>query len=425
MGQAGRPLNPLDPSASAAAKLGADLRAQRLERGLTLQALAAKIGYSPQHISSAELAKSPVSGPFVAACDRALGAGGQLIALMGAVVQEQAARRHAQSIARGGVPVGCATGSPIDAGEDVDPTNRRGLLGVSAAAALGGLGVATAAPAAARDTDPELPAHWTQLLSLLGRHDAMYGPRDVLDIVCHELRLIADHRQVARRQLRTELMCVESRWAQFAAWLSNDSGQVRSRNAWADHALQLAREADYRDMIAFIRLRQSQWAAQDVDARRAIALAEAALRVTGTSAQTRARGALRAAFGHALANDATACERHLAHGEDLMERADCLRVPPWVGRATIRSHVRPDEARCWLWMRPTKAIALYENVLRDWPRERVRDHGLHQARLAVACAQAGELDRAEAEGRKALATTRTTGSAGATRELKRLATALG
>jgi len=306
----------------------------------------------------------------------------------------------------------------------VDPTNRRGLLGVSATAALG-LGVAAGAPAAARDTDPELPAHWTQLLSLLGCHDAMYGPREVLDTVRHELRLIADHRQVARRKLQTELMCVESRWAQFAAWLSNDSGQVRSRNAWADHALQLAREADYRDMIAFIRLRQSQWAAQDVDARRAIALAEAALRVPGTSAQTRARCALRAAFGHALANDAAACERHLARGEDLMGRADCLRVPPWVGRATIRSHVRPDEARCWLWMRPSKAIALYENVLRDWPRERVRDHGLHQARLAVACAQAGELDRAEAEGRKALATTRTTGSAGATRELKRLATALG
>jgi hypothetical protein len=74
-------------------------------------------------------------------------------------------------------------------------------------------------------------------------------------------------------------MRVESRWAQFAAWLSNDSGQIRKRNEWADHALHLARDADYRDMIAFVHLRQSQWAAQDVNADRAIALAEAALRV--------------------------------------------------------------------------------------------------------------------------------------------------
>ena len=424
MGQAGRPAKPLDPDASHAARLGAELRARRKSRGLTLEAFAAVIGYSPQHVSEVERANASFSGAFVAACDRALGADGQLTSLFPPVVREQAVLRHQRSAARAGLPLGCAAGSHIDAGEDVDPTNRRGLLGAGAATALGGLGVIAAQPAAARDVDPDLPAHWTRLLSLLGRHDAMYGPRDVLDTVCHELRVIADHRRAARGELRTQLMRVESRWAQFAAWLSNDSGQVSKRNAWADHALHLARDADYRDMIAFVHLRQSQWAAQDVNAERAIALAEAALRVSGTSAQTRARCALRAAFGHALADDPTACQRQLAHGEDLMARADCLRVPPWVGRATIRSHVRPDEARCWLWMRPSKAIPLYENVLRDWPRERIRDHGLHQARLAVACARAGELDRAQVEGRKALATTRTTGSAGATRELKRLGAAL-
>jgi transcriptional regulator with XRE-family HTH domain len=41
---------------------------------LTLHELARRIGYSPQHISDAELAKNPVSEPFVAAVDRALGA---------------------------------------------------------------------------------------------------------------------------------------------------------------------------------------------------------------------------------------------------------------------------------------------------------------------------------------------------------------
>jgi hypothetical protein len=93
---------------------------------------------------------------------------------------------------------------------------------------------------------------------------------------------------------------------------------------------------------------------------------------------------------------------------------------PWVGRASIRSHVRPDEARCWLALQPRKAIGLYEHVLRNWPRHRLRDRGLHQARLAVACAATGELDRAEAERHKALTITRTTKSSGATRELRRL-----
>ena len=47
-----------------------------------------------------------------------------------------------------------------------------------------------------------------------------------------------------------------------------------------------------------------------------------------------------------------------------------------------------------------------------------------RARLAIACARAGELDRARAEGRKALAIARQTKSVTATRELKRLGTAL-
>jgi len=50
----------------------------------------------------------------------------------------------------------------------------------------------------------------------------------------------------------------------------------------------------------------------------------------------------------------------------------------------------------------------------------VREVGLHQARLALACAATGEHDRARAAGRKALAIARSTRSSVATRELKRL-----
>lgn len=67
---------------------------------------------------------------------------------------------------------------------------------------------------------------------------------------------------------------------------------------------------------------------------------------------------------------------------------------------------------------------MYEDALREWPRNRTRDGGLHQARLALACAAAGEHDRATAEGRKALAIARTTKSSVAARELRRLGAAL-
>jgi transcriptional regulator with XRE-family HTH domain len=107
----GRPPRRLDPDASQAARLGAEIRTRRQARGLTLEALAALIGFSPQHISEVELAKVPPSGPFVAACDEALEAGGTLTALLPSVVCEvfSIARRgigiigrHRQA-ARGGV----------------------------------------------------------------------------------------------------------------------------------------------------------------------------------------------------------------------------------------------------------------------------------------------------------------------------------
>jgi tetratricopeptide (TPR) repeat protein len=75
-------------------------------------------------------------------------------------------------------------------------------------------------------------------------------------------------------------------------------------------------------------------------------------------------------------------------------------------------------------MQPSKAIELYDKALRDWPRAEARGGGVHQARLALACAATGELDRAQAEGRRALAIARATNSVTAKRELKRLQAAL-
>jgi hypothetical protein len=58
------------------------------------------------------------------------------------------------------------------------------------------------------------------------------------------------------------------------------------------------------------------------------------------------------------------------------------------------------------------------------PCDEVRDRGLHRSRLALACAQAGELDRAKAEGTQAFVIAKQTGSVAATRELRRLGAVL-
>ena len=161
---------------------------------------------------------------FVGAADRALNARGALERLLPLVLQEREAKRQERAEARraaAGSSLRCnaATHSEV-AGDDKDvkPTNRRGLLGAGAAAALGVAGVA-AAPAAAHEVDPELPVHSMQLMRLLEDYDCAFGPRTVIDVVHHQQRQVALHRKVAHGELRTMLLRVEARWSNFASWL--------------------------------------------------------------------------------------------------------------------------------------------------------------------------------------------------------------
>jgi transcriptional regulator with XRE-family HTH domain len=402
----GRPPKPIPPDAPpAAAALGAELRRRRLERALTLTALGARAGCSPQHVSCLEHGSTGATTAMIASIDAALGADGALLNLVPAAIAERVLAADER-----------ATRRRYDE-DDVDPCNRRDLLDAAAGVALTSTALSSAAPAPAREVDPELPAHWTHLLDVLSRHDDAFGAHDVLAVVQHQLTLIAAARQVARGDLRAQLLRVESRWTELAAFLSNDVGQTRRRDVYTQRALQLAREAEDRDGTALALMRQSQWATQEEDAQRAVAFTLAALRVPGTSEQVRARCALRAANSHALAGDEPACQRHLDDAYALAERSSAQ-------GAVTHAAVRATEARSWLWMQPRRAISLYEDALRDWPREQVRDGGTQQARLAFACAAAGEHDRAKAEGRKALAIAKQTKSATATRELKRLGAAL-
>jgi transcriptional regulator with XRE-family HTH domain len=115
----GRPAKSVDGSASALAQLGDRLRRLRQERGLTLMALGDQTGYSWQHLGAVERGQVAPSESVVCACDRALVAGGDLVALFPAVVTEQAAQRHEREAARHAV-------TPVP-GPDVDWT-RLGAL---------------------------------------------------------------------------------------------------------------------------------------------------------------------------------------------------------------------------------------------------------------------------------------------------------
>jgi len=130
----GRPPKPLDPGASRAAGLGAELRARREAKRLTLQALSACVRYSAQHISMVERGRATATEAFVQACDAELDADGALMRLLPDVVLEQAGIRSARVAARRGP----------------DPPNDREEDGRSVAVL----------PPAVCEVDPMLPGYW-------------------------------------------------------------------------------------------------------------------------------------------------------------------------------------------------------------------------------------------------------------------------
>ena len=120
----GRPPNPLDPNASHAAKLGAEIRDRRTDAELTLEQLANQVGFSQQHISEVERAKTTPGAAFVAAVDRALEADGAIERLLPLVLEDREGRRQERAQARRAAqrPY-AATHSEVPA----DPATRVGL----------------------------------------------------------------------------------------------------------------------------------------------------------------------------------------------------------------------------------------------------------------------------------------------------------
>ena len=135
-----------------------------MARNLTLHALAHRIGYSLQHISEVELAQASASKAFVTACDRALDAQGELLALYPAVRLEQVEEREKRQTSRRGALRSC---------EEVDDLKRRAFIGLGLSVVL--LGPEAAARATRDDWDRIAHAWSYEIRTALDRNDLLPG----------------------------------------------------------------------------------------------------------------------------------------------------------------------------------------------------------------------------------------------------------
>ncbi len=380
-----------DVAVGARRQLGVQLAVLRDAARLTQAELARRVGYVRSTVGNVETGRQRVPRRFWIQCDQILATGGVL----------------------------------TEAHDRIEELERQAAL---TAATDPPLAVVDGAPWPARpgaDVDPGLVLHWSRLLRVLAGVHNLLGPGQVHDAVCRESSVIRRYRDDAVGDLRTGLLAVEARWAEFASWTADNIGDHQAASFWLERALGLARQAAHAPMTAYVVMRQAQQAADRHDGARAAALATTAAATAALSDRDRALCAIRQAQGHALQGDRHACSTTIKTAYRLIARAGASGPadddPDTIGAHCSLPYVRAHEAYCALRLgRAPDAVRILEDVLGSWPQDLRQDEALARAWLAQAYLTAHRLAEAGAEAGRALALTTTTFSARTVRILAQL-----
>ena len=309
-----------------------------------------------------------------------------------------------------------------------DQVNRRAILQV-----LGALAAGTAVERASLQRTPVVPVahasevvdHLTRALPELSTADWRLGPHQVLGTVGGHLDLVQQLLPNLVGAKRSRLLQVGARYAEFASWLNQDSGNARAATHWADRAMEWAQEAGNPLLVSYVLVRKADQAAVTRDVPRTIGLAQTALQQRRRlTSRGRAVALQQVAVGHALAGSEVACQRALDAAAQLAERSQ-QEGDEGPGRYCTPAYVEIQRAATWIELgRPERAITLFEDSLARLPSVHRRDRGVYLARLASAYALSGSPDVSVRKGWEALTVAQATGSRRITIELGQLRTRL-
>jgi tetratricopeptide (TPR) repeat protein len=314
---------------------------------------------------------------------------------------------------------------------------REFLLRVAAAAGLSALAPVGRKPVNALEhaLEKSLVPHASQIEAAVGylrrvftefdSADWLLGPQLQLPTVASHLSLVERLLTVARGDSQSDLLTLRTRYAEFAGWLHQDSGQWSTAVWWTERALKSARDTDDSLMTAYLLVRKSVQAAADGAPGLAMGYARAAQSLSSLTPTVRAVALQQEAHGLALTGNAEACLRRLDKALELSAQAgESDREGP--ARYCIPAFVQIWRATCLLEIgQPRQAIDIFERELAMLPTHHYRDRGVYLGRLAVAYAAEGTPEASLTPGRQAQDIAKATGSERITRELKTLHGLLG
>ncbi|MFD0901678.1 helix-turn-helix domain-containing protein [Actinomadura sediminis] len=398
------------------ATFGAELRRRRLAAGLSLAELGALVHYSKGHLSKVEHGTKGPSPELARMSDAVLDAKGALIALAarpprGGRLPERAADDE----------VWLMTLSPGGEGR-FHPMNRREALAMTSTSVLGfGLSPRGMTETAA---EPAALEGFRTLLTQFRNLGQTAGPGAVLPAVITQTHVLRDLAARAPARTRDELLVLAARFAEFAGWMAQESGDDEAALWWTAKAVETAAAGGDRDLAAYALVRRALVALYRDDAARTVELARRAWTARGVPARIRGLAAQREAQGHALAGDGDACMRGLDRARRFLA-ADSGGQAAGLGSRNLPDPVSMVTGWCLYELgRPRDAAEILDAEVARIPPEALRSRARFGARRALAHAAAGEVEHACALTARLLPIADVVGSATIAADLRRLARTL-
>jgi transcriptional regulator with XRE-family HTH domain len=257
----------------------------------------------------------------------------------------------------------------------------------------------------------ELVGHLQDQWHALVKTDNLLGPRYALTAVLSHLEVVDLILRSARQQARSRALSLGARYAESAAWLHEDSGDLDGSRYWARRCMEWAIEADDTLMVAWSLYRRSCPATADADPAQIIGLTLAARR-NALPGPMLAAILQQEAQGHALDGATAACELALDVARENAASGDPGDASGGHGSFCTDAYLDMQAGRCWLMLgQPAKALPPLSAAVDTLPAVYRRDRGVALSGLAAAFAASGEAEQGAKAALDALGIARSTGSA--------------
>lgn len=224
--------------------------------------------------------------------------------------------------------------------------------------------------------------------------DNLAGPQPLMSIAPQQLRFVENLLSNASSKDRKQLLYVGARYAEFAGWMYQDAGALNSAMQMSSTALDFAQEAGDESLISYILMRRSNIATDAKRPELALKLADAALdKLTSLPPRYCAVALRQRAHAFAQLGRSDDCASTIELAFKFAERS--VDSEKDLAQYCTTEYVEMEAAHCWIELgHPDQAIETLQQSLAEWKPEFRRDLGLCLARLAVAHASSGQIEKA-------------------------------